>query len=316
MLAPARSQPQQTSPSGSCTRRCQAGTQLELHRPDIAVTAPPPTHNSQPGKPRARPDTTLEQRSFPSPERDTLLARARTRSDKVSPERCSRPRRPVLPDFTARLVELLVHVIEKVQPVIDDVGLPHREHWMPETASASWQIPVGIHRDKRRHIGQTAPSDIQCCGYVGRTLAPALVPKPVVLNIEQDSLDGPGQLATHAVQVTTAPLRPRPRPGPSLFRRDIDREACRKERTMIVRELEAVLTLNASEFGIRQPRFERVDTRLRQTTRSLAPQTHSLSSDHRCTLAPTVARRHSGSHPPRQDHLSRPTIRSITMEHR
>lgn len=62
---------------------------------------------------------------------------------------------------------------------------------------------------------------------------------------------------------------------------------------MIVRELEAILALDARELGVRQPRLELVEACLCQTTCGLRTPAHSLITDHRRTLAPTAARRHS-----------------------
>ncbi|MFD7706769.1 hypothetical protein [Streptomyces sp. NPDC059786] len=102
---------------------------------------------------------------------------------------------------------------------------------------------------------------------------------------KQNALDRPVELSTQAVQITAAPLRPRPGPGLPLLGKDVDREAGGKERPVIVRELEVVLALDARELGVHQPRLELIEACLCQTTRGLCTQVCSLIADHRRTLA-------------------------------
>ena len=61
---------------------------------------------------------------------------------------------------------------------------------------------------------------------------------------------------------------------------------------MIVRELEAVLALDARELSVRQTRLKLVETCLCKATCGLRTQVRSLIADHRRTLASSGTRRH------------------------
>ncbi|MFF7641569.1 hypothetical protein [Streptomyces canus] len=97
-----------------------------------------------------------------------------------------------------------------------------------------------------------------------------------MLDVEQNTLDRPVELSTQAVQIAAAPLRPGPGPGLPVLWRDVDREPGRKKCSVVVRELKAVLALDAHELGVRQPRLELIEARLCQATCGLRTQAYSL----------------------------------------
>lgn len=116
-----------------------------------------------------------------------------------------------------------------------------------------------------------------------------------MLNIEQNTLNRPIKLPAQAVQIAAAPFRPGPGPSLPVLGRHVDRKTCRKERSVIVRELEAILAFDALELDVRQPRLKLIEAFLCQTTCGLRTQTYSLIADHRRTLTPTEARSHPSS---------------------
>jgi hypothetical protein len=67
------------------------------------------------------------------------------------------------------------------------------------------------------------------------------MPEGIVLHVEKRALGGPAELVAKVGGVAVAPV------GPWV----VERQAGGEERTVVVSELEAVLSLDASEFGIR-----------------------------------------------------------------
>jgi hypothetical protein len=66
--------------------------------------------------------------------------------------------------------------------------------------------------------------------------------------------------------------------------RDVQRQPCRKERSMVIGELEAVRPLDAIELRIRQARRDLTTPSLREVTRRLHAQSGIFTVDHGGTI--------------------------------
>ncbi|MEV5494363.1 hypothetical protein AB0M50_03040 [Nonomuraea fuscirosea] len=113
-----------------------------------------------------------------------------------------------------------------------------------------------------------------------------------MLDVLEQAADRPIEVPAEFAGIAVAPIRPRPFPRMVgawfLFPWFVNRQSGGEEGPMVVGELEAVLALDAGEFGVCQPFLHLTTGELRQPPRSLCTQPETHLIDHHETVAPQL----------------------------
>jgi hypothetical protein len=107
-------------------------------------------------------------------------------------------------------------------------------------ATPGGQVPVGVHRHQLGDRGEAFPGQLDgSCGF-SWPLAPSVVPVGVVLHVDEDAFNRPGEFLAQGLRIAASPVRPVAA---------ADRQANAEEAAVVVGELESVLQLDPIELG-------------------------------------------------------------------
>ena len=140
-----------------------------------------------------------------------------------------------------------------------------------------------VDRDHLGHPGEEPPRCAQGRARFGWPLAPGGMPQVVVLDVEEDSPDGPVKHLAKVARVAVAPVRPQV--APLIWLRSLQRESCREKGPVIVGELEPVVPLDPCELRIGQARPDFVLACPGQQAGGFLAQPCRVTADHPVTVA-------------------------------